>query len=100
MRDENVRCVVLLGPKAEQLGFNLQNDLEDLGGLPTYIGAVKETKDDAEVMAVAASVANGGLDFVQVAVFKALIANPVKDKRMPADIAKWMMDQAVPKKGS
>jgi pimeloyl-ACP methyl ester carboxylesterase len=99
VRDENVRCVVLLGPKAEQLGFDLQTDLEDLGGLPTYIGAVKETKDDAQVLAVAASTANGGLDFVQVEIFKALIANPIEDKRMPADIAKWMMDQAIPKTG-
>jgi len=99
LRDENVRCVVLLGPKAEQLGFNLQADLEALGGLPTYIGAVKETKGDAEFLAVAASDANGGLDFVQIEIFKALVANPVEDKRLPADIAKWMMDQAVPKKG-
>jgi hypothetical protein len=90
---------VLLGPKAEQLGFNLQADLEALGGLPTYIGAVKETRGDAEFLAVAASDANGGLDFVQIEIFKALVANPVEDKRMPADIAKWMMDQAVPKKG-
>jgi dienelactone hydrolase len=99
LRDENVRCVVLLGPKAEQLGFDLQSDLESLAGLPTYIGAVKETKNDAEILAVAASDANGGLDFVQIEIFKALVANPVEDKRLPADIAKWMMDQAVPKKG-
>jgi alpha-beta hydrolase superfamily lysophospholipase len=99
LRDENVRCIVLLGPQAEQLGFDLQADLEALAGLPTYIGAVKETQGDAEFLAVAASDANGGLDFVQIEVFKALVANPVEDKRMPADIAKWMMDQAVPKKG-
>jgi pimeloyl-ACP methyl ester carboxylesterase len=99
LRDENVRCLVLLGPQAEQLGFDLQGDLEALAGLPTYIGAVKETQGDAEFLAVAASDANGGLDFVQIEVFKALVANPVEDKRMPADIAKWMMDQAVPKKG-
>jgi pimeloyl-ACP methyl ester carboxylesterase len=99
LRDENVRCIVLLGPQAEQLGFDLQADLEALAGLPTYIGAVKETQGDAEFLAVAASDANGGLDFVQIEVFKALVANPVEDKRMPGDIAKWMLDQAVPKKG-
>jgi dienelactone hydrolase len=99
VRDENVRCVVLLGPKSEQYGFNLRNDVEDLGGLPTYIGVGKDAKSDAELLAEAGSSANGGLDFVQIAIFKGVAPKPIEDKRMPSDVAKWMMDQAVPKKG-
>ena len=99
VRDENVRCVVLLGPKSEQLGFNLQQDVEDLGGLPTYIGVAKDGSADAELLAASAQDANGGLDFVEIAIFKTVVPKPIEDKRMPADIAKWMMEQAVPKKG-
>ena len=99
VRDENVRCVVLLGPKSEQHGFNLRNDVEDLGGLPTYIGVSKATRSDAERIAESGRSANGGLDFIQIAIFKGVAPKPIEDKRMPADIARWMMDQAVPKKG-
>jgi len=99
VRDENVRCVVLLGPKSEQLGFNLRQDVEDLGGLPTYIGVGKDGQSDAKLLAASAQDANGGLDFVEIAIFKTVVPKPIEDKRMPADIAKWMMEQAVPKKG-
>jgi len=99
VRDENVRCVVLLGPKSEQLGFNLRQDVEDLGGLPTYIGVGKDGQTDAKLLAASAQDANGGLDFVEIAIFKTVVPKPIEDKRMPADIAKWMMEQAVPKKG-
>ena len=99
VRDENVRCVVLLGPKCEQLGFDLQQDVEDLGGLPTYIGVGQDGTSDARLLAASAQDANGGLDFVEIAIFKTVVPKPIEDKRMPADIARWMMDQAVPKKG-
>jgi len=99
VRDENVRCVVLLGPKSEQLGFNLQQDVEDLGGLPTYIGVGKDGQSDAKLLAASAQDANGGIDFVEIAIFKTVVPKPIEDKRMPADIAKWMMEQAMPKKG-
>ena len=59
----------------------------------------KDAKSDAELLAQAGSSANGGLDFVQIAIFKGVAPKPIEDKRMPADIAKWMMQQAVPKKG-
>jgi pimeloyl-ACP methyl ester carboxylesterase len=99
VRDENVRCVVLLGPQREQLGFDLRADIEGLGGLPTYIGVGQDDRSDAELLAESGRDANGGLDFVQIAIFKGVAPKPVEDKRMPADIAKWMMEQAAPKRG-
>ena len=99
VRDEDARCVVLLGPKSEQLGFNLQHDVEALGGLPTYIGVSEDAQSAAKLLAASAQDANGGLDFVEITIFKTVVPQPLEDKRMPADIAKWMMEQAMPKKG-
>jgi len=99
VRDENVRDIVLLAPVSEQLGFDLQQDLEDLGGLPTFIATSKGAKEGADRLAASAREANGGLDFVSVSAFKGELIPPISDKRLPAHVAAWMKDQAVPKKG-
>lgn len=99
VRDENVRGIVLLAPESEQLGFDLQRDLEDLGGLPTFIATAKGAKEGADRLAASAREANGGLDFVSVSAFKGDLLMPFSDKRLPAHVAKWMKEQAVPKKG-
>ena len=99
VRDENVRGIVLLEPKSKELGFDLQQDLEDLGGLPTFIATSKGAKEGADRLAASAREANGGLDFVSVSAFKGELIPPISDKRLPATVAKWMKDQAVPRKG-
>jgi len=99
VKDENVRDIVLLAPKPRELGFDLEQDVEDLGGLPTFIATTKGAQEGAERLAASAREANGGLDFVSVAAFKGELTSPIDDKRLPAQVAKWMRDQAVPKKG-
>ncbi|HVS08287.1 MAG TPA: alpha/beta fold hydrolase [Planctomycetota bacterium] len=99
VRDETVRSLVLLDPQAEQLGFNLAKDLEALGGLPTYIGVSKEEHSKAQRLAEFSQRGNGGIDFIQIATFKAPGTTLLSDSRVPADIARWMMQKAVPGKG-
>jgi len=100
VRDETVRSLVLLDPLPEQLGFNLAKDLEALGGLPTYIGVSKDEHSKAQRLAEFSQRGNGGIDFIQIATFKAPGPTLLADSRVPADIARWMMQKAVPGKGS
>lgn len=94
IRDENVRSLVLVDPIKDAMGFDLEADLRDLGGLPTYIAVEKGAKDGAMAMAHSSG---DGMDFIEVAVFKGVSITPVKDKRMTADISRWMWDEALPR---
>ena len=96
--DENVRSIVLLDPQAEQLGFNVTKDIQQLRGVPTYIAVTKEAQPKAEVIAASSEKANDGMKYVEVAVFKGVALSPCVDKRLPSDISKFMFAKAVPKK--
>jgi pimeloyl-ACP methyl ester carboxylesterase len=101
VRDENVRSLVLIDPGKRQYGFDLQKDIADLGGLPTYIAVSRDadSQSNAKLLAASGHQANGDLDFIQIAIFKGVGPKPIEDKRMPSDIAKWMMERAVPQRG-
>jgi pimeloyl-ACP methyl ester carboxylesterase len=98
-RDENVRSLVLLDPLSEQFGFDLQKDIESLGGLPTFIAVTKEEQRQAETLAKSGEDASGS-DFIEIAIFKGVTTSPVIDKRLPSEIARFMSENALPKKGS
>jgi dienelactone hydrolase len=98
--DENVRSVVMLDPpSAETLGFNLQNDVVSLSGLPTMIAVTDEAQDKAKAIKSTGEKANNGLDYIQVSVFKVVSLAPVIDRKLPGAIADFMEGQANPKKG-
>ncbi|MBM3990404.1 MAG: alpha/beta fold hydrolase [Planctomycetes bacterium] len=97
-RDDNVRCLVLLEPKAETLGFPLAKDVAALGGLPTCIVACKESSATAQSIADTGAAANDGHKYVEVLVAKGAAVGTAADKTCVVNIAKYMSTQANPQK--
>ena len=93
-RDDNVRCLVLLEPKQETLGFQLAKDVAALGGLPTCIVACKETCATAQSIADSGAAANDGHKYVEVLLAKGTVVGSAADKTCVVNIAKYMSNQA------
>ena len=103
VRDENVRAIALLDPPSDDkdmYGFQLAKDIEDLGGLPTYISAPRGSREQAQRMAEDGKRANSGLDFIQVSIFPGEAPDLLHDMREAADVAKYLKDRAAPNKRS
>jgi len=100
LRDENVRSVVLVEPRPEQLGINVQGDLTELGGLPTYIVSCKENSAAAEAMIQEAHRAAGGNRYIELMVCAAPAEaeQPAIERKVQASIAKWAKEKACPQK--
>lgn len=94
--DENVVCMALLAPGAQDYGFDVRSDIQTLEGLPTYVVASKD--DEAERMAQEAN-ASSGNPYVELFISPPRLATPLDDKAMPGRVAKWLADKAMPKKG-
>jgi len=94
--DENVVCMALLGPNAEDYGFDLRSDIQMLVGVRTY---VVTSKDDIQRMALEANAATAGSPYVDVMKSPPKLANPLEDKKLPSQVAQWMADKALPKRG-
>ncbi len=102
VRDENVRAIALLDPPAvekEMLGFQLSKDIEALGGLPTRISVPKDSSLQAERLVADGQRANGGLDFIQLSIFKGSGLDLLTDSREASDVTKWLKERAFPSKG-
>jgi pimeloyl-ACP methyl ester carboxylesterase len=97
--DESVRDLVLIDPPAEQLGFQLARDLGELGGLPTYIVAPRDELQTSKRMANLAHEANNGNEFVIVSASREKPGEVLRDRGLPAEVSKWMIDQAMPRRG-
>lgn len=101
VKDENVRAIALLDPpsdEAEMYGFHLDKDIEDLGGLPTYISVPKDSHEVAQRMADDGQRANGGLEFIRISVFRGPSAELLSDTREAAEVSKWLKERAFPSK--
>jgi len=94
--DENVVCMALLAPNAEAYGFNVRADIQTLEGLPTFVVTAKD--GDAERMALEAN-ASSGNPYVELFISPPKLGTPLDDKSLPAKVAKWLADKAMPKKG-
>ncbi len=102
VRDEHVRAIALLDPPAEDkdlLGFQLAKDIEALGGLPTRISVPKDSSLQAERLVADGQRANGGLDFIQLSIFKGSGLDLLTDSREASEVTKWLKDRAFPSKG-
>ena len=94
----NVRAVVLVSPSSQTFGFDLEGDLAELEGLPTYIVAAKKDRDQAEGIMTRAQ--NGtSVAWIELEVMSRG-KHALDDKGLPKDIAKWVGNQAQPKRGS
>lgn len=96
-RDQNIMAVVLVAPETQQFGFDLEDEIEDLQGLPTCILA---KKDDAKA-AEAISARGNSLGDPYIEVIKTPSKGPdgQLDRKQASEIAKWLKVQAMPKKG-
>jgi len=96
--DENTRALVLVAPKASELGFDVSADLNELGGLPTLILASKDGRNLAERMQLAAHSANDDLPFVTVKCLRKKSEDVLGDKRLNSELSRWLKDTVLPKK--
>lgn len=98
-KDENVRGIALLDPPSGESGASqLDKDLAELGGLPTYISVPEERKDLAQRLAEDGQRANGGLDFIRVSVFGGGSGDLLQDAREAAEACKWLKERGFPNK--
>jgi len=95
--DENVVSLALLAPHTQDYGFDVRADIQALAGLPTFLLASKD--DEAERMAIAANTSSAN-PFVEIALAPARSTSVLEDKKLPARVAAWMGEKALPKKGN
>ena len=100
MSDENVRAVVMIEPGGESYGYDLPGDLGDLGGLPTLIVSEKANRTNALRLSEAGHQANAGHKYIQVATFKTGGPCVIEHRRVPSEVAGWLKDTVLPKRGS
>lgn len=101
LRDENVRAVALIEPRAEELGIDVVGDLTELGGLPTYIISLKENSEAAEAMIQEAHTAAGGHPYIELMICSAPRPQqdaPSIERKVLVGIARWMKEKAFPQK--
>jgi dienelactone hydrolase len=95
--DENVVCMVLLAPHAEDYGFDVRADIQTLVGLPTFVATAKDA--EAEKMALEAN-ASSGNPYLDIFLSPPKLATPLDDKNLPGKVLKWVGEKAMPKKGA
>ncbi len=98
-RDDNVRAVVLIEPMTEQFGFDLKTEVAALAGLETKVFTHRDKQQEAEVILSSATAANEGLEFIEIDLCKSRGEELLHDRRVAADVAKWVQDRVFPKKG-
>jgi dienelactone hydrolase len=97
-RDENVRSIVLLDPNQEQLGYDLQGDILEIAGLPTFYAYPRGNRGYAESIIEIAN-NEAGTDFVEPHPLSPRIDGVLDDKKLPSEVAKWIAEKAMPKRG-
>jgi len=96
-RDENVRCLALLGPAAEDLARDLPRTLRKIAGLPTLVVTEKGGRADA-VRLVEASFKNEELNLnevVEISVMSDDETNLMRNKRLPTTVSTFLRKQAI-----
>ena len=94
--DENIVCMALLAPNAEDYGFDVRADIQTLEGVPTFVVTSKD--GEAERMALEAN-ASSGNPYVELFYSPPKLTTPLDDKSLPAKVTKWLAETAMPRKG-
>jgi dienelactone hydrolase len=95
--DEKVVCVALIAPNPVDYGYDVEADLHTLEGLPTFVISAKN--EAAERIAMEANEAFGGGSSVELLIVNPKDGNFPADKKVTAQIGRFMSDKAMPKKG-
>ena len=95
-RDENVRCVVLMGPRSKDFGFDVAADLQKIEGLPTLVLAAK---DDEEVRSMVEAANGESQPFVELDYAAQRGPAVIEDRKVPGKVVTWIKGFAMPKRG-
>ena len=96
-RDENVRCVALLAPGADDLAKDLPRTLKKIAGMPTLVVTEKDGRAGA-VRLVEASFKEEDVDIadlVEISVMRADEVELMRDKRLPATVTAFLRKHAI-----
>ena len=91
-RDENVRCVALIGPNVVDFGFDVANDILQIEGLPTCVIAQRSSSDVDRMVAEA----NATQPFIELFFSSSNAPNAMEDRKTQAKVASWVKDCAMP----
>lgn len=94
--DDNAIAVALLEPSPESFGFEVDKDLIDLEGLPTYVVAPRDAEEATEAMVSEANSLAGGDPFVELWLTRPPI---LEDRKTAAKVSNFLELHAFPKKG-
>jgi pimeloyl-ACP methyl ester carboxylesterase len=98
-RDENVRTVTMLNPKAKMLGFDLVADMHEIEGLPTFFFATKESRSNVEALAKSIHDELGCDEFIGFSTLKAKTdAEILEDKKLARTLTRCLDDKVFPQK--
>jgi pimeloyl-ACP methyl ester carboxylesterase len=96
-KDENARTVVLVAPRTTELGFDVQGEVRELGGLPTLILTEKGGRERAASIVEAGHKANGTAH-IELEELKAAPEELLADAKLPNEVASWLKQKVVPKR--
>jgi pimeloyl-ACP methyl ester carboxylesterase len=97
IRDESVRSLVLLEPPRDQFGHDLQGDIVEVEGIPTL--AVARRAEKAATAALVDDVNEASVSpWVELDLRSAKTKDLLEDRKLPAEVSRWMRDKAMPKR--
>jgi pimeloyl-ACP methyl ester carboxylesterase len=95
--DENARAVVLIAPSEDQLGFDLPDEMQRCGGLPTLVLASRDGR--AMAKRLVDGVQSTGVPGLELAVLRSGAADYLSDSKMPDRVAAFLRQVVVERKG-
>ena len=95
--DENARAVVLLAPSEDQLGFNLVDEVQRCGGLPTMVISPRDGR--ARAKRLVEGLQSDGFLEIELTVLRTGEAEYLTDKKMPDKVVSYLRDTVVEAKG-
>ena len=91
-RDENVMSMLLLSPRPEEFGFDVQRTIENVSGLPTCV--IDGRNDETARMVQEVNGDHPWIDHLVVSKSSVL-----DDRKTPGKVGSWLAEVAMPKKG-
>ncbi len=95
-QDENVIGMMLLSPKAQDLGFDVERTMHNVNGLPTCIIDQKNDETTRLIADANALTSTPWVEYVPVASKQQTVLD---DSKTPSKVSSWLGDIALPKKG-
>ncbi len=95
-QDENVISMVLLSPRKQDFGFDVEQTILNVNGLPTYV--VDKKNPEVERMVTEAN-AMGSSEWITFDTVNSKKTTVLDDRKTASRVSKWLAEIALPKKG-